>query len=802
MFSPRVARWSAILIFGLVLMPWGANAQTTVEGTVSEQETGDPIPYATIQVENTERAVVTDDSGRFELRIDSLPTTLVVRHVAYASTEVEVTEGDQSLHIELAPWTGDLDPVTVVEERVSATDVMRLVLERKQQWDGRLQSFAVEAYNRFTISNEDGIVSILETLTDAYWDAERGMREVRQDQAQTANLSDDVPLPAALFVVNLYGDNISLSGHEMRGVTHPKALDRYRFSIADTRIEGDQVYHDIDVQPRNRYLSGFEGQVTVLAGEYVLTEAVLTPGESFLFPPPVRDVDITYRQRFAPFGDGYWLPVSFEADASIDIAMGRLLRFPHLKLQQRSSLAGYEINVPVPDSLFKNEQIVTDSPESDIQQDRAVVAEQRRIPLTTDEERAFATIDTTDTIERAFKPRGWLAPLISEPVQLGGAATPSVGAGGLSFRPILEANRVESLRAGMNLSLSPTSWLSLTGDGAYSTQLPDGKRWSFGASGSVDLPTPGGTTLFGSFSERVRPQASGTVYSSMENSAAFLLSRPDYLDHYRSRVWRGGLEHELSEFPLSASLSVGSETSQSLDVASSLPSWIDAEGARPNPSVREGTIRSVTGELTLGESGTSARGLTGERSLRLRIEHAPSDLLASDVSFTRYRADARYRIPTLLQRRLLPNTLDVGFSAATYSGDLPAQRQGLIDVSRRLYSPFGTLRTQSDTPYIGAQHAAFFWEHNFRTLPFELVGWRSAAKRGYNIVLFGGHAQSWAGRGTPFANDSAASLRISDGMHHELGISFSGILSILRADVAVRLDEPGFGISLGFGRLF
>ena len=54
---------------------------------------------------------------------------------------------------------------------------MRRVIERKKVWRAALESFEAVAYSRYTVSNDTGIVFILESVSDAYWDRERGMRE-------------------------------------------------------------------------------------------------------------------------------------------------------------------------------------------------------------------------------------------------------------------------------------------------------------------------------------------------------------------------------------------------------------------------------------------------------------------------------------------------------------------------------------------------------------------------------------------------------------------------------------------------
>ena len=87
------------------------------------------------------------------------------------------------------------------------------------------------------------------------------------------------------------------------------------------------------------------------------------------------------------------------------------------------------------------------------------------------------------------------------------------------------------------------------------------------------------------------------------------------------------------------------------------------------------------------------------------------------------------------------------------------------------------------------------WEHDFRSVPFELLGWEWAAEKGISFIVHGGHA--WMG-----VPDGVAGIR-STAEHHEVGASLSlGYLLPVRIDVTQRLDEPGTFVGFGIARLF
>jgi len=76
---------------------------------------------------------------------------------------------------------------------------------------------------------------------------------------------------------------------------------------------------------------------------------------------------------------------------------------------------------------------------------------------------------------------------------------------------------------------------------------------------------------------------------------------------------------------------------------------------------------------------------------------------------------------------------------------------------------------------------ALFWEHNFRTLPFEILGLRGLAERGFSVIVFGGHAKTWL----PDQDIGSGAARLgTEGIYHELGVSIVGFLGWLRVDLA------------------
>ena len=339
-----------------------AHAQSdalTIRGTITDARTGETIPSATLQVEGTYRGTITNRNGRYAIRTERLPATLLVRYIGYETARVTVTSAAEPVDVKLQPSVLEMGEVVVTGDDF-AENVMRKVIARKQTWWDSLKTYQVDAYNRFTVRNDTGIVSIAESQTEAFWDEEKGVREIVRSRRATANLGIVESLPAAVLVTNMYEDEIELAGHRLYGVTHPDALDAYEFALDSVRVRDGQRVYDIRVEPASRLRSGFQGRVSILDSAYAMIEVDLRPGRAFLFPPPLRELQIRFRQQFSNYGEAFWLPVDQQAEYQIDVRFGALLRLPNIQIEQVSRLDDYRVNVPLPDSLYASDQVVVD----------------------------------------------------------------------------------------------------------------------------------------------------------------------------------------------------------------------------------------------------------------------------------------------------------------------------------------------------------------------------------------------------------------------------------------------------------
>lgn len=86
-----------------------------VTGTVLDQETGEPLIGATVQVAGTAIGAVTDMEGRFELEVPPGQSTLLVSYVGYANQQVQVQ--GSTVNVRLSSGAGMLLDEVIVTGR-------------------------------------------------------------------------------------------------------------------------------------------------------------------------------------------------------------------------------------------------------------------------------------------------------------------------------------------------------------------------------------------------------------------------------------------------------------------------------------------------------------------------------------------------------------------------------------------------------------------------------------------------------------------------------------------------------------
>ena len=88
-------------------------AQTEVSGTITDEDTGEPLTGVNIVVQGTTTGTATDIDGNYSLEVSSLEETLVITYIGYITQEIPI-DGQTEIDIQLAPDVRTLEDIVVV----------------------------------------------------------------------------------------------------------------------------------------------------------------------------------------------------------------------------------------------------------------------------------------------------------------------------------------------------------------------------------------------------------------------------------------------------------------------------------------------------------------------------------------------------------------------------------------------------------------------------------------------------------------------------------------------------------------
>jgi hypothetical protein len=362
--------------------------------------------------------------------------------------------------------------------------------------------------------------------------------------------------------------------------------------------------------------------------------------------------------------------------------------------------------------------------------------------------------------------------------------------------PQLWYNRVDGLHAGLTFRLDLTDDILFRIGGGYKTGSKD---WGYFTEVETNFGPSRQWHGLIRYNVDTDSRYQSETWSLPFGSFPPLFGLDDYFDYY----WRQGLYFDIGyKFSnIKTDISVGflSEKHTSLEKTTDYNLFGTGFEQRENPAINDGTMRSIIMKVQYGGDYIPF-GVIGQKRALLSLETSQPSLIPSDYSFTMYTFSFDWQIITFLSRRLLPNALDIHLSTGLSTGELPLQSFGVVDGSFQAVSPYAALRSRKQRPYEGEQYFAFFWEHNFRTVPFELINFTFAVDNGIGIIIYGSHGRSWI-------SDKRLSLlsfepAYTDQFNNEFGLSINNLFSFLRVDTSYRLDNQLFYFGVSMARFF
>lgn len=800
------------LNYATILTAQSQNTATLIiKGQVVDASTNEALPAAAVYLEGSFRGTVTNADGFFQLEVNAFPVVLKTQYMGYKSALVELNSAPtKPLVLKLEADSFELEEITITGED-PAIRIMREVIKRKIIWQENLKTYKAEGYSRSTLANDTSIALITESVTQLFWDKEKGQKEIIKSKRQTSNFMSSSNMGGLRYLPNFYDDILDISEFDLFTPTHPDALDNYIFKLVEQSSLNGQLVYKIQVSPRRKLQPLFEGFIWVLDEEFAMIKVDLTPNDVVRFPAPVKEMTMAYQQQFSNFGSDFWLPLDFRSEGRLKIKMVGL-EFPLFKFTQSARITAYEVNVALPDSLYreKRSSVIVDS--TTIAQPDSVYFEKvDTIPLTESESVAYTKLDSSKSISSAFKPKGFLARQLDIDVEVEGeTASDSAQAANRKpikkfldrFSPTGNYNRVDGFYAGSSFRVDPFKRLDLSLNGGYSFALGES---SFGGNLSYQpVQKNKRFNLNASFQRATLTQYNNYFTQPLFNAAYILLGARDYNNWYRADVAKFGGSYRFKKLGM-AELNFKIEDGRSAQTNTEYD-LLGSDITQPyNPAIFEGRIQSITLDWSIGE-GPENMHVVPDNGAKFKAELS-NEAFGSDFNFSRFEFQFNRSIPTFLKRRFIPNKLDIiGFAAITLGDELP-QRGSILETSQAEFTQFGTFRTFIGRPLIGTRAAWLHAEHNFQTAVFETLGLNFLVKKDIGFLVFAGSGvvagQDFSNNGLFFTQDIIAPTeRNGAEWIHEAGFSVNKVFGLFRLNAGWSIPTGEFVPSFSVAKFF
>ncbi len=769
------------LIALISLLCSSALAQTThtVSGIVTDARTGVPIAAVNVRISGTSRGTITNINGSYVLSLPAGEYMLIYSYVGYRTDSLLITlSTDISRNIAMEPAEIILPEVVSIAED-PAYAIIRRAIRKKHEWAKLLHSYTFKAFTRMTFYRDTSIAGINESYTTGYWKEGDTLREVVTQKRETKNLPGLGMIASVGEIVNFTDDVIPLVGYKFVGPIAEDALDYYDYKLLRTFRRDEAEVYEIQVMPKSRIVPLFAGKISIADSSYAVMGIDLHPNEA-LSIPFINDLKLNYGQRYSLYANRFWMPtdITLEFGATVGFAG---ISIPRIVFDQTSVIYDYVINGGIPDSVFAKGTVVVDS--SATKYDSTFWREHEVLPLTKVEQKAYKTLDSTQTLEKQFKPTGATASLLGND-------------GVMSVAKYLDIrfDRVEGLFMGGRYTYSSgkrEQRVSLSDEGA-STSSSGSAGWSISAAAGYGISDRlfkwrlGGAypldreKRFGLGAEIYRDIANcpdGDFYPTIMTSVFSLFGRDDYRDYYMTYGWRGRFDARPTAH-LSVSLAYLSERENTAVQHTDFNILSFGHKYRPNPAITDGQMRSVDLDIRYGDEKVPL-GLVPVKAVELSAEYSSPSILRSDFDFSRYYLTASYFLPTFLRSYLFPPELNLMFAAGVSTGTLPPQREFVLDSQLGRFAPFGVLRTAYPREFVGDRFVMLTVEHNFRNVPFLALDMPFLYKSGMEVLVDGAAGQSWLN-----------GVSTTNGWYYEAGFGIGKIFGLIRADLTYRLSKP------------
>jgi len=703
--------------------------QLSIKGKVLDKKDGLALSFANIRVSNSSIGTAANVEGDFELRLKPDSYTIIISFIGYKSDSIKVNlNANKNLMIPLERISINLPEITVLPKENPANEIIRRVIKAKKEREEKLDSYIFHAYTKglikttqsisakdrsvnLSISTRDTgalkITGIIENESIGYFQKPSSYKDEIIAQKQSSNTPSSINiLTGGRLIQNFYSDDIQFFGKPLTSPISEDALDYYYFDLKDTLAYDNRAVYQIYFETQDRSDPGFYGTIYIADKTFNLEklEVFLNRAAN---PGGIFD-KVNIFQQFQLYENNISMPIDYRIFAD-----GNVLGIAKFGFELNSIFFDYDINSKIPENKF-DMAVIKVLPDAD-KKDSTYWKNTQTIPNTLEEIKAYARIDSVESIPRTFWDN---FSFLASRLYLNDNYS-FTGLTGLYHFNRVEGHSLDFGLYGESLLNKRLNWST-----DFSYGFSDKKfKQEFEASYLVGEYRTGKVYL-NAYNKLTDLFGESNKYNKLTSTALSWISKNDFRDYYYTR----GIEFSIDEqvFPI---LKLGAgflyREDRTAFNKSNFSLFNQSKTYRKNKVITPANTEALTASFTLDfrkyiEDGYFRRRASFGEAFFLLSGSIISSLGTSDYMFDQYKANIYSFIPTYRSTNIVMN-VNTTFS----NGGVPFQMMEALPGNIESGGKNFTFRTLRIGEVFGDKVIAINLEHNindelfrFLSIPF------------------------------------------------------------------------------------
>jgi hypothetical protein len=439
---------SALLLALFFGSPQTQAQKTIVSGVITDNETGEPLPFVNVSFTNSKIGTSTNFDGYYRIETYYATDSIAASFIGYDKQVFKVKKDvEQTINFKLNPTSTQLEEIVISakkSENPAHVILKRIIANKDANNKEKLDAYEYEVYNKvefdlnnisekfqekklmkpfkFIFDNLDTLenkpylpILMTESVSDYYFQ-KKPKREKEIIKASKISGIEDESVSQFLGdmyqKINIYDNDIIVFNKNFISPISAQGLLFYRYYLTDSAFIGNKWCYQLDFVPKRTEDLAFTGNMWVADTTYAIKElhASMTGDANINF---IRTMKVS--QYFEEVKPEVWMPVKDRFFIDFNFSDDKMGIFG----KKSTTYRNFTVNKRRPDDFYKiGENVIVAKNQAKRSEDFWSMVRPDSLTLT--ERRVYSMVDTlkkvpqfrtyTDIVEMlvtGYKPIGW-----------------------------------------------------------------------------------------------------------------------------------------------------------------------------------------------------------------------------------------------------------------------------------------------------------------------------------------------------------------------------------------------------------